>query len=436
MDQARAGVHASLQGGGAAGVRGPGSARKLRPAGGLPKRLLIAALSRIREGCLRLHLPEGSLVFGNPLSGLQAEATVLDGRAFGLGAFHGEVGLGEAYMLGYWTSPDPVAVVRLAVRNMAAFDAGSGWLAAVGKWGNRLRHAARRNDVGGSRANIAHHYDLGNDFYRLWLDESLAYSCAWFGEPSDSLLQAQIRKFEMICRKLQLGPGDHLLEIGTGWGGFAAYAAETRGCRITTTTISKAQYDHAGELFRAKGLQDRIELRCEDYRHLKGRYSKAVSIEMFEAVGLRYYDAYFGAVDRLLAPGGAFLLQTITMNERRFPAYSRGTDWIQKHIFPGAELASVAGILGSLARCTSLQLHHLEDIGLHYARTLNAWRRNFHERLDDVRGLGFDETFLRMWDYYLAYCEGAFQERYIGDAQLLLVKPGAGHQLNEAGLAQ
>lgn len=426
MDQAHAGAHPSPETGEGQGLSFPGP---------LARRLVMAAFAGIREGHLLLRTPEGPAAFGDPASPLKAEAEVRDPRAWAAGAFQGEVGLGEAYMQGWWTSPDPVAVVRLAVRNMAAFDQAGGMLSALGKLANRLRHLGRRNDEAGSQANIAHHYDLGNAFYRLWLDESLAYSCAFWREPSESLHQAQVNKFEMICEKLRLGPGDHLLEIGTGWGGFAAHAARTRGCRITTTTISKAQHDHAAGLFRAEGLDGLVDLRLEDYRRLEGTYTKAVSVEMFEAVGLRYYDAFFGAVDRLLAPGGAFLMQAITMNERRFPAYIRGTDWIQKHIFPGAELASVGGILGSLARTGTLQLHHLEDIGLHYARTLRAWRQAFLHRLDDVRALGFDETFLRMWDYYLAYCEGAFQERHIGDAQLLLVKPGAGRLVNETGLA-
>jgi cyclopropane-fatty-acyl-phospholipid synthase len=283
--------------------------------------------------------------------------------------------------------------------------------------------------VEGSRRNIGHHYDLGNDFYQLWLDPTLAYSCAVFERPGQSLEAAQRAKFELICRKLQLGAGDHLLEIGTGWGGFALHAARTRGCRITTTTISRQQFEFARDLFAREGVSDRIELRLEDYRHLEGQYDKAVSIEMFEAVGLAYYDTYIGAVDRLLKPGGRFLLQTITMNEQRFPDYIRQSDWIQKYVFPGAELASVSRILASLGRSSALSVHHLEDIGLHYAHTLRAWRAAFRSRLEDVRAQGFDETFIRMWDYYLATCEGAFAERYIGNAQLLLAKAGGGGSL-------
>ena len=365
-------------------------------------------------------------VFGDPEATLRARVHIRDARVFRTGLLHGEVGLGEAYMAGWWEADDLVAVVRIAVRNMAAFDQGGGFLATLGKAANRLLHRRRRNHVEGSRRNIGHHYDLGNDFYQLWLDPTLAYSSAFFEGPNQGLEAAQLAKFELICRKLQLSPEDHLLEIGTGWGGFALYAVKTHGCRITTTTISRQQFEYARDLFAREGVSDRIDLRLEDYRHLDGEFDKAVSIEMFEAVGLDYYDAYFGTVDRLLRPGGRFLLQTITMNERTFPDYIRRSDWIQKHIFPGAELASVSRILASLGRCTTINLHHLEDIGLHYACTLRAWRAAFLAQLDQVRAQGFDETFIRMWDYYLAYCEGAFAERHIGDAQLLLAKADGG----------
>jgi cyclopropane-fatty-acyl-phospholipid synthase len=418
MDQARAGVHPS---------RPFGTAEAP-----VAQRLLLKALAGIRTGRLDLEVDGRIHVFGDPDSVLRARVRILDTRAFRAGLLHGEVGLGEAFMAGWWETDELVSVVRIAVRNMAAFDQGGGLLATLGKAANRLLHRRRRNHVAGSRRNIGHHYDLGNDFYKLWLDPTLAYSCAVFESADQTLEEAQRAKFELICRKLQLGPDDHLLEIGTGWGGFALHAVRTRGCRVTTTTISQQQYDYARVLFEQEGVADRIDLRLEDYRHLSGRFDKAVSIEMFEAVGLNFYDTYFQAVDRLLKPGGQFLLQTITMNERHFPDYIRRSDWIQKHIFPGAELASLSEILKSLQRCTALNLHHLEDIGLHYAHTLAAWREVFRARRDEVRAQGFDETFLRMWDYYLAYCEGAFAERYIGDAQLLLAKAEGGTtQFNE-----
>jgi cyclopropane-fatty-acyl-phospholipid synthase len=386
--------------------------------------MILGSLSGLREGCLELR--DGGEVhrFGDEASVLRAEARVRDPRAYELGAFRGEIGLGEAYTRGYWTSSDPVAVVRLAVRNLESFDRGGGLLAAAGKLAARLRHRSRANDRAGSRANIAAHYDLGNAFYGLFLDPSLAYSCAFFETAEMDLAAAQVAKFERICQKLKLGAEDHLLEIGTGWGGFAVHAAKSRGCRITTTTISRQQFDFAQELFQREGISDRVTLRFEDYRDLKGRFNKAVSIEMFEAVGLGYYDTYFGALDRLLDEDGLALIQTITMNEGRFPDYIRSTDWIQQYIFPGAELASLSELLRSLGRSGSLRLHGLEDLGIHYAHTLQLWRAAFHAHLDEARQQGFDETFLRMWDYYLAYCEGAFRERYISDAQLLLAKAG------------
>ena len=380
-------------------------------------------------GYLELEVDGQVHAFGDPESELRARGRIRDPRAFRAGLLNGEVGLGEAFMAGWWEADDLVSVVRIAVRNMAAFDQGGGLLATLGKAANRLLHRRRRNHVEGSRRNISQHYDLGNDFYRLWLDPTLAYSCAVFAAADQDLESAQRAKFELICQKLQLGPDDHLLEIGTGWGGFALHAAQTRGCRITTTTISREQFEYARRLIQRAGLADRVDVRLEDYRHLQGQFDKAVSIEMFEAVGLAYYDTYFGAVDRLLKPGGRFLLQTITMNERRFPEYIRQSDWIQKYIFPGAELASVSQILASVGRCTTLNLHHLEDIGLHYAHTLRAWRAAFRGHLEEVRAQGFDETFIRMWDYYLAYCEGAFTERFIGDAQLLLTKADGGTAL-------
>ena len=240
------------------------------------------------------------------------------------------------------------------------------------------------------------------------------------------MAQAQLQKFDRICRKLRLSPDDHLLEIGTGWGGFALHAATRYGCRITTTTISREQHEYAAAWFSEMGLSrgshPQVRLCFEDYRRLQGKYDKIVSIEMFEAVGFKQYDSYFSTCDRLLEPHGTMLLQTISMNEHTFPSYIHGCDWIQKYIFPGAELASLLEIQRSLTRCTSMSLFNAENIGSHYAQTLKLWRSAFLDRLTDVRALGFDEVFIRMWDYYFAYCEGAFRERHIGDFQLLLTK--------------
>ncbi|HXG89752.1 MAG TPA: cyclopropane-fatty-acyl-phospholipid synthase family protein [Vicinamibacterales bacterium] len=294
---------------------------------------------------------------------------------------------------------------------------------------DRVQHRWRDNSRAGSRQNIHQHYDLGNEFFRLFLDTNLLYSCGIFADDDDSLEAAQVNKLRTICQKLDLQPDDQVLEIGTGWGGFALYAATRHGCRVTTTTISTEQHAYtAGLIANAGEAGQRIDLRFEDYRELSGRFDKIVSIEMFEAVGLRHYDDFFGACDRLLAPDGVMLLQTITVDEWRFADYRSSPNWISKYIFPGAELASVAEILGALARTTRLSLYHAEQIGTHYARTLHAWRARFQARIDAVRAQGFDEGFIRMWDLYLAYCEAAFLERHIGDVQLLLTKP-ANHRV-------
>jgi len=408
MDQASARVHPSQE-----TARAPGLMTRLA------RNLMLRSLRALSRGCLELETPEGVLRLGEPAAELRARAVIHDPRTYWFGAFRGEVGLGEAYALGYWSSPDPVAVVRMAVRNLAAMEQAEGWPAQAAMALARLRHRRRANNPAGSRNNIHAHYDLGNDFYRLFLDETMAYSCGYFETAQDSLEAAQRRKYDVICRKLELSPADHVLEIGTGWGGFAAHAAAHHGCRVTTTTISGEQHDRARALFREHRLDDRITLLTEDYRQLRGSFDKVVSIEMFEAVGLRYYDTFFATVQKLLRPGGSFLLQTITMNEQHFPDYIRGTDWIQQYIFPGAELASVEEIHRSTARVTRLKLEGCEEIGPHYARTLHHWRERYLASRGKVRDLGFDERFLRTWDYYLAYCEGAFAEGYIGDVQLL-----------------
>jgi len=390
------------------------------------KTLFFKVLDTLGDGRLEIVCPEDTYVFGLPNAELKAVLVVHNERFFRRALLGGDMGMGEAFMQGDWSSPDLVGLVRLAVRNISRIEKGNKLFSMLGSIADTIRHRLRGNSKSGSRRNIGYHYDLGNDFYRLFLDSSMAYSCAYYQTPDDSLEQAQLRKFERICRKLQLRASDHLLEIGTGWGGFAAYAARNFGCRITTTTISRQQYEYADQLFKNLGMPgERITLLLEDYRNLRGQFDKLVSIEMFEAVGLKYYDSFFGACDRLLKPDGIMFLQSITMNEQNFPAYHKRCDWIQKYIFPGAELASLSEVLSSLGRCTGLSVHHAEDIGLHYAETLKAWRERFLANIAQVKALGFDETFLRMWEYYLAYCEGAFREGYVGDVQLMLRKQEA-----------
>ena len=393
------------------------------------RKAVFRMLENVRHGALEVISPaKGSekartYLFGEAGTSLRASITVHHERFFSRVLWGGDDAAGDSYVDGDWSSPDPVAVVRLAARNLSELEGGNPVLSLANRLFHRLRHRMNRNTVVGSRRNIQAHYDLSNDFFRLFLDRNMVYSSAVYRHANDSLEEAQIEKLDRICRKLRLGPGDHVLEIGTGWGAFALYASRNYGCRVTTTTISREQHDEAGQLFASAGeAGDRINLLLEDYRNLQGSFNKLVSIEMFEAVGLDYYDAFFSTCDRLLTADGSMVMQAITMNEHRFDAYKKQSDWIQRRIFPGAQLASIREILNSLVRSTRLSLYNIEDIGLHYAYTLGEWRRRFHESIDEVRALGFDEAFCRMWDYYLAYCEGAFRERHISDVQLMLTK--------------
>ncbi len=386
------------------------------------KKWFLSMLDGLEGGSLEVVLPDRTLAFGNAAAELRAQLVVHRERFFARALAGGETAIGEAYMDGDWSTPDLVSLMRLAVRNLARLEQANTLFSSLSRFADRLGQRMRRNTVEGSRRNIHAHYDLSNEFFRLFLDPGMVYSCAWYETPADSIETAQIQKLDRICRKLDLQPQDSLLEIGTGWGAFALHAASHYGCQVTTTTISQQQYEHAGQLFDRADAGSRIELRLQDYRHLTGRFDKIVSIEMFEAVGFEHYDEFFGACDRLLAPDGSMLLQTITMSEQRFARYRKQSDWIQKYIFPGGQLASLRGILDSLARSTRLSLFHAEDMGAHYARTLAAWRKSFWDSIAEVRSLGFDERFTRMWDYYLGFSEGAFLERHIGDFQLLLTK--------------
>jgi cyclopropane-fatty-acyl-phospholipid synthase len=382
-------------------------------------------LESFREGRLELICGGQSYSGGDAANGPSATIVVHDERFFSRVLWREEIGMGESYVDGDWSSPDLVAVARFAIRNMAELNRRNRLASVMNRWRMRVMHSLRVNTVRGSRKNIRYHYDLSSQFFRLFLDPTMAYSCAWFASAEDSLEQAQQAKYERICRKLMLSAEDHLLEIGTGWGGLALYAAENFGCRVTTTTISRDQHDYARDLFRRAGRLGRdIELLCEDYRNLRGQYDKLVSVEMFEAVGHARYDEFFGACDRLLARDGSMLLQTITVPDQRFADYLEYADWIQTYIFPGSELSSVGEILKSLARATRLELHHCEEIGQHYARTIAAWRERFLAALPEVRALGFNDRFIRMWEYYLSICEASFLERNTGNVQLLLAKSG------------
>ncbi|MGD1106061.1 MAG: cyclopropane-fatty-acyl-phospholipid synthase family protein [Terracidiphilus sp.] len=390
--------------------------------GSTAKKLFLSMLDGLQGGSLELVLSDQTLTFGDVRSELSAQLFVHRERFFTRALLGGDTAIGEAYMDGDWSTPDLVSLTRLAVRNLAQLETSNTVFSSLSRFVDRLSQRFRKNTVEGSRRNIHAHYDLSNEFFQLFLDESMVYSCAWYETPVDSLETAQFQKLDRICRKLELQPRDRVLEIGTGWGALALHAARNYGCHVTTTTISQQQYAHARALFDAADRERRIELLLKDYRELSGSFDKIVSIEMFEAVGFEHYDEFFGACDRLLKPDGSMLLQTITMNEQRFAQYLKQSDWIQKYIFPGAQLASLRGVLDSLARATRLSLFHAEDMGAHYARTLAAWRERFLNSIGEVKAMGFDDRFIRMWDYYLAFCEGAFYERHISDVQLLLTK--------------
>jgi cyclopropane-fatty-acyl-phospholipid synthase len=390
------------------------------------KTAFLSGLDRVTGGTLTVECPGHTYRFGEA-GDLDATLAVHDEGFFLRALMGGDIGLGESFMDGDWTTPDLVALVRLMLRNRRSLDPQHRIAGAAHRIAAELARRLRDNSIAGSRRHIRQHYDLGNEFFRLFLDtELLMYSCGYFESAVDSLEDTQVRKVDRICRALKLSVTDHVLEIGSGWGGFAVWAATHYGCRVTTTTISEEQYRHVCQWRSRLGdVGARIDVRRADYRELTGRFDKVVSIEMFEAVGLSHYDEYFEAVDRLLAPDGVMFLQTITVDDQWFPKYHGAPDWIEKYIFPGGELASIGEILKSLARTTSLSLYHAENCGTHYAHTLRAWRKRFHANLARVRGLGFDDRFIRMWDLYLGSCEATFLERHTGLFQLVLLKNGA-----------
>ena len=344
-------------------------------------------------------------------------------QLFADAAFGGTVGAGEAYIRGLWHCDDLTGLVRIFVANRDVMNGlDSGW-ALVSRPFLKLFHLWHRNSRQGSAQNIAAHYDLGNALYQLMLDPTMAYSCGIFEREESTLEQASIAKFDAVCRKLRLQPNDHVIEIGTGWGGLAIHAARHFGAKVTTTTISREQHDYAREQIDRHGLRDRVTLLLEDYRDLRGRFDKAMSIEMIEAVGADYLDTYLRKCSSLLTPNGAMLLQAITIQDQFYEQARKSVDYIQRFIFPGSFIPSVTAIAQALTRATDFKIAHLEDIGPHYARTLREWRHNFFDNLPKVRDLGYPESFVRLWEYYLCYCEGGFAERQLGDVQLLLTKP-------------
>ncbi|HTX11022.1 MAG TPA: cyclopropane-fatty-acyl-phospholipid synthase family protein [Solirubrobacteraceae bacterium] len=383
--------------------------------------ILSRFLRRIAQGSLTVIENGEPRVYG---SGPPAATMIIRcSRTWRMG-LAGSRGLAEAYAAGHWDSPDLVALVSLAARNASGLDRLRAWLSPVRTPVQRVRAYLRRSTRRRRRRDIAAHYDLGNQLFSRMLDPSMSYSCAMFAEAGMSLEEAQLAKLELICQKLDLGPDDHLLEIGTGWGALAVHAALTRGCRVTTTTISREQHEYARAAVTRAGVQDRVAVLLEDYRDLRGRYDKLVSIEMIEAVGWRHTGAFLGKCSELLVAEGAMLLQAIAIDDRAYEVEKTSRSFMNTYIFPGGCLPSLEAIARGVARHTDMQMVHLEDLTPHYVETLRRWRRNFAGQASELARLGFDERFRRLWTLYLAYCEAGFAERRILDVQLLLGKRG------------
>jgi len=394
----------------------------------LGRKLLLGQLAKLRHGLIHIVEPGGDHVFGRRTSECDLALTVhvANVQFFADVAFGGTVGAGEAYIRGLWRCDDLTSLVRIFVRNrdlMNGMD--GGWATLLTKPFLKLFHALNRNSKEGSARNISAHYDLGNDLYELMLDETMMYSCAIYPRPDSTLHEAQVAKLDAICQKLALSPKDHLVEIGTGWGGLAIHAATNYGCRVTTTTISKEQHDYAKARIERLGLSNRITLLFKDYRDLEGTYDKLVSVEMIEAVGADYLETYLAKCSSLLKPDGTMLLQAITIQDQFYEQALDSVDYIQRFIFPGSFIPSVTAIANAVCAATDMKVSHLEDIGPHYATTLRHWRERFFASLPTVRKLGLSDSFVRLWEFYLCYCEGGFMERALGDVHILLSKPGA-----------
>lgn len=387
------------------------------------KSLLFKLLANMQDGYLTLQEKDQTYHFGNAGSRLVAHVVVHDIGVYSKIMTGGSIAAGECYFNGLWDSPDVTAVIRVMVRNAALIDTLDHRFSALSQLGQRFWHWANRNSPSGSKKNIVAHYDLGNDFYRLFLDPTMMYSSGVFNTAETSLHEAQLQKLDDICQHLQLKPGEAVIEIGTGWGGFALYAAKHYGVNVTTTTISEEQHAYAEAQIKAQGLQDQITLLKEDYRHLQGKYDKLVSIEMIEAVGHRFLPTFFQTCNQLLKPTGKMLIQAITIADQRYDRYRKQADFIQRYIFPGGFLPSVEVMNKQIARHTDLKVVGLSDIGLDYAVTLKHWSDRLKAVRRELPGLGLDQQFYRMWQFYFHYCEGGFRERLISTVHLVAEKP-------------
>jgi len=400
------------------------------------RRAILERLSRIDAGQLEVResgVPT-TLVGESPQGGMALTIDIAKPSFYRRLVSGGSLAAGATYIDGLWSTDDLVELIRLFIRNEHALHSVDRGLVRWTRWIPRLWHKSRRNTVKGSKRNISEHYDLGNEFFELFLDDTMSYSAAVFPNSNASLHEASVHKLDRICRKLDLQPTDHLLEIGSGWGGLAIHAALNYGCRVTTTTISRKQFDLAQRRIEAAGVADKVTLLLKDYRHLEGRYDKLVSVEMIEAVGREHLPTYFDACSGLLKPDGLMLIQAITIPDQRYADYIRSVDFIQRYVFPGGCLPSVGAIFDSIRRGTDLRMLHFEELAPHYAQTLSHWRTRFFDRIAKVKRQGYSERFIRLWEYYLCYSEAAFRERVVGSAQIVLAKTSARHDLLSVSL--
>ena len=389
------------------------------------KKIILKKFEQLKFGFLIISDGDEEYRFGDVGSKLKANVQIFSPEFYVFMGSGGLLGVTESYTAGYWQSNNLVSLIRIVIQNKDVMNQlDSGW-ARLFKPVNNYIHKLRQNSLEGSKKNILAHYDLSNEFYQLWLDETMTYSCGVFNNKSSTLQEASVEKLDRICRKLQLTDGDSVLEIGTGWGSFAIHAAKHYGCKVTTTTISDAQYELAKERINQEDLTDRVTLLKDDYRKLTGQYDKIVSIEMIEAVGHEYVPVFFKTVSSLLKDDGLFVMQGITYNDQNFDVYKNSVDFIKKYIFPGSCLISVSQVTETMKNYTDLSIVHLEDITVHYAKTLKLWRENFQSSISSIKGLGFSSAFIKMWDLYFVYCEAGFRERHIGDYQFVFSKPGA-----------